>query len=314
MGVVRVSLDPIKGFKIKSFDQYLVEKDSYILEGEVEDREVQARIKVRKAIVWLNINKGFFARLLASLNIYGVTDPRYTTMATNGLNIQYHPDFVLAQSDAAVRFVLCHEILHCVGDHMSRRGNRDPLIWNYACDYAINPILNEEKDGSFNWPVFTDASQGGTIGTRMGLYEEKYLGMTAEEIYDLLTEDQEAQDKANQDSGDGGMHVIDADQDLGEPDSEGSVVQQSSGEDDGEGEPKPGEGEGDGKGKESDEEGDGKSKPGDGDGEESDKKGDGNSAQQIIGKKARITQGPNKGKIGTIVDINADGSVIIDVQ
>jgi hypothetical protein len=310
MGIVRVSLDPIKGFKIKSFDQYLVEKDSFILEGDIEDREVQARIRVRKAIVWLNINKGFFARLLASLNIYGVTDPRYTTMATNGLNIQYHPDFVLAQSDAAVRFVLCHEILHCVGDHMSRRGNRDPLIWNYACDYAINPILNEEKDSSFAWPVFTDESQGGKIGSRMGLYEEKYLGMTAEEIYDLLVDDPDMQDQANKESGDGGMHVIDSDEDLGQPDSEGSVVQQGSGDEEGE----EGKGKGEGEGKEGDKEGegDGKGQGGDKEGEGGDKEGEG--ASSMVGKKARITEGPNKGRIGVISAVNADGSVIIDIQ
>jgi transcription elongation factor len=34
----------------------------------------------------------------------------------------------------------------------------------------------------------------------------------------------------------------------------------------------------------------------------------------MVGKKARITEGPNKGRIGVISAVNADGSVIIDIQ
>ena len=148
----RIHVDIIGGFekfqslKVKSFKEFVVEKFNYEVLDEADDtlsskdikasyqKEVDARVKVNRNLIWITARKGFFAQLLAKLNIYGSSDPRYTTMCTNGFNIQYHPDFVLGQSDAAIRFVLCHEILHCVGDHMSRRGSRDPLLWNYACD------------------------------------------------------------------------------------------------------------------------------------------------------------------------------------
>ena len=133
---------------IKNIEDFLVEAQMHITEsidgynGSTlnKENEVKARIKVNRALVWLNINRGFFGRLLGDLNIYGssLLDPK--TMCTNGLNITYHPEFVLSQSDKAIRFVLAHELLHCVGDHMTRRGSRDPLLWNYAADYAINPI------------------------------------------------------------------------------------------------------------------------------------------------------------------------------
>jgi hypothetical protein len=288
--------------KAGSFTEFLYERDSALLEDDTEAKEIQARIKIQKAILWININRGFFGQLLSNLDIYGSSDPNYPTMCTNGLNIQYHPDFVLGQSDAAIRFVLCHEILHCVGEHMSRRGNRNPKLWNYATDYAINPILNAESDANFAWPKNPD-------GSRMGLYEEKYEGMRAEDIYEDLMQDpdvQRALEEMPEDTNFGA--VVDADQDLGEPDSESSIAQETiSGE---EGEEKSG---GPGQpGKPGDQPGKpGQGKPGDDKGEDKGE-GDSDSSKSIIGKKVRVTEGPNKGKIGTVKDVLANGDIIIE--
>jgi hypothetical protein len=332
------TFEKFQGERVKNFSQFVVENFDPTLNESDYQKEVDARVKVHRNLLWINARKGFFAQLLSKLNIYGVSDPRYQTMCTNGFNIQYHPDFVLGQSDPAIRFVLCHEILHCVGDHMSRRGSRDPLLWNYACDYAINPILNVEVvGGAFEWPANLD-------GSRMGLYEEKYEGMKAEDIYDLLVDDKQQQEKADEafkDDPQKGMHVIDADEDLGEPNEE-SVVQEV-GDEEGEDKPEvnpggdpgdpinePGEpvdepggypggepGEpGDGPG----EPGDGPGKPGDGPGgpggkpgeEEGGKPEDGGSGQDLIGRRARITAGPNAGRIGTIRQVLPNGDIIIE--
>jgi hypothetical protein len=98
-------------------------------------------------------------------------------MCTDGTRIIFHPEFVASQSDEAIRLVLLHEIMHCLGDHMTRRQERNPLIWNWACDYAINPILDGEK--GLEWPKNED-------GSRMGLLEPKYAGMRAEDIYEII--------------------------------------------------------------------------------------------------------------------------------
>ena len=299
------TFEKFQGQKVKSFSQFVVENFDPALNESDYQKEIDARVKVHRNLLWINARKGFFAQLLSKLNIYGVSDPRYQTMCTNGFNIQYHPDFVLGQSDPAIRFVLCHEILHCVGDHMSRRGSRDPLLWNYACDYAINPILNVEVvGGAFEWPSNLD-------GSRMGLYEEKYEGMKAEDIYDLLVDDKQQQEKADEafkDDPQKGMHVIDADEDLGEPNEE-SVVQEVGDEEGEEGEgqkpgmPKPGEGEGEGDPQK------GQGKPGEGEG---DGKEEGGSGQDLIGRRARITAGPNAGQIGTIKQVLPNGDIIIE--
>ena len=325
------TFEKFQGERVKNFSQFVVENFDPTLNESDYQKEVDARVKVHRNLLWINARKGFFAQLLSKLNIYGVSDPRYQTMCTNGFNIQYHPDFVLGQSDPAIRFVLCHEILHCVGDHMSRRGSRDPLLWNYACDYAINPILNVEiVGGAFEWPANLD-------GSRMGLYEEKYEGMKAEDIYDLLVNDKQQQEKADEafkDDPQKGIHVIDADEDLGEPNEE-SVVQEV-GDEEGEGKPavNPGGDPGEEPGEPGEEPGgypggdpggdpgDGPGEPGDGPGEpgngpggkpgEDGKPGDGGSGQDLIGRRARITAGPNAGKIGTIRQVLSNGDIIIE--
>ena len=281
---------------IKNIEDFLVEIQMHITEsidgynGSTlnKENEVKARIKVNRALVWLNINRGFFGRLLGDLNIYGssLLDPK--TMCTNGLNITYHPEFVLSQSDKAIRFVLAHELLHCVGDHMTRRGSRDPLLWNYAADYAINPILSDEANtgDGMEWPKNED-------GTRMGLFEEKYSGMRAEDVYDILIKENKGSEAKSWEQGGGDFgKVIDCESTLPAPDSEDSVVQDITGGEPGDpsekGSPISGErqGEGEGEGGES-------------------------NGSNLIGKKVTITSGPNKGETGIIRKVFPNGDIEI---
>ena len=303
-----IDFSELSRISAKNFNDFLVERDSLIFEDSMRDKSIQARIKVQRAILWITINRGFFAQLLSNLNIYGSSKIDPPTMCTNGFNIVYHPDFVLKQSDAAIRFVLCHEVLHCVGDHMSRRGNRNPLLWNYAADYAINPILDAEVTNKiFVWPVQDD-------GSRMGLFEEKYAGMRAEDIYDDIMKDQDMQDKLEKMKDKNNLgEVEDASDDLPQPDYEEDVAQrrfQDEGEDE---ELGSGSEEKEGPGKPGDKPGD---KPGQGPGKPGDKPGEGEGDQQgetsLIGKKVRITEGPDAGKEGTIKQVLPNGDIIIE--
>lgn len=302
-----IDRSPLRLVSAKSFELFLEHRD-VLNEDAARDKAIQARIKIQRAILWITINKGFFAQLLSNLNIYGSSQIDPPTMCTNGFNIVYHPDFVLKQSDAAIRFVLCHEILHCVGDHMSRRGNRNPLIWNYAADYAINPILNEEVTSKvFDWPTQPD-------GSRMGLYEEKYSGMRAEDIYEDLIKDAQKQEELEKMGEKNNLGEIeDATQTLPAPDFEEDIAQRRFEDEDDDGEDseeqKPGQGQ------------PGAPKPGtpgkpggSGEGEPSDDSSDedGDSASNLIGKKVRITEGPDAGRIGTIKQVLPNGDIIIE--
>jgi predicted metal-dependent peptidase len=77
-----------------------------------------------------------------------------------------------------LEFLMGHEVLHCVYDHMGRRGERDPQLWNIADDYCVNADLKKHRVGEF-------------ITTVPCLYEQKYEGMSAEEVYDDLYENAE---------------------------------------------------------------------------------------------------------------------------
>jgi hypothetical protein len=247
--------------------------------------------KIKKVIIWSSINKGFYAELMSNLDIYGSSDMECKTMCTNGREIIFHPDFVKNQKEEALRLVLAHEILHCIGKHQERRGSRDPKGWNIACDYAINPILGgidpvDKKfklETGFEWPV--DES-----GNRMGLYEEKYEGMRAEDIYDLLIEEgvlnPDGKPKSSKLEKQAELgEVVDEDSEVPGP-GQGMDIQVS--DDD---EPNGGQnGSGD-DGDEGDEEGD---KPGNGSGDEGDEEGEGDGPGNSPGNKPSDKPGNNQ--------------------
>lgn len=72
------------------------------------------------------------------------------------------------------KFVLAHEFLHTALRHDMRREERDPVLWNVACDYVVNLWLCEMDIGST--PEFI-------------LLDQSFRGMSVESVYDLLTQD-----------------------------------------------------------------------------------------------------------------------------
>jgi len=284
---------------ITSFSNYIrFINESYSFDAEEVNR------KIRRVILWININQGFYGELLSHVNIFGSSNLDPKTMCTNGRDIIFHPEFVMNQTEAALRLVLCHEILHCIGDHGKRRGNRNPEGWNIACDYAINPLLQGEI--GFEWPVSED-------GTRSGLYDARFEGMRAEDIYQQL-EDEGALDKLINDpkvkkQTDIGK-VEDEDKEQPDPDDD-MVVQQGDnpidepGDEPGE---EPGDQPGDQPGEEpGDQPGDQPGEPGDQPGEPGDQPGDNKKSLPRVGQKV-ITK---EGKEGTITKVYPNGDIEI---
>jgi predicted metal-dependent peptidase len=74
-------------------------------------------------------------------------------------------------------FLVAHEIAHFAFEHAEREGQRDPLIFNHAADYAINLLLHYQFDGSSDYFI-----EGGCL-------DEAYKDMSAEEIYELIKDD-----------------------------------------------------------------------------------------------------------------------------
>jgi predicted metal-dependent peptidase len=89
-------------------------------------------------------------------------------------NVTFNLDFWAKLTDRQFLFLVAHELSHFVFEHLDRRGNRDPLIWNYATDYAINLMLKFQ----FDKPEFLIPDT---------LLDHKYEDMQAERIYEDLT-------------------------------------------------------------------------------------------------------------------------------
>jgi predicted metal-dependent peptidase len=159
--------------------------------------DVRQRLSAARAA--LVLDHPFFGALALRMALEEESKGRTRTMATDGRGIFYDKVFVTGCSDLELVGLLAHEVMHPAMQHHTRRGDRDPGLWNDAADYAINPILTEA---------------GFTLPGEM-LNHPQYRGMTAEQIYDALNqprgggnEDEEDQDDdrtadAGRESGEG---------------------------------------------------------------------------------------------------------------
>lgn len=140
--------------------------------GTVTNATVDAAVreKLITARIALLLKAPFFGNLATRLKLVNA-DEWCPTAATDGRNFYYNSEFLNKMPSKQVEFLMGHEVLHCVYDHMGRRGERDPRLWNIADDYCVNQDLLDQRIGE-RIPV--------------GLYDTKYKGMSAEEVYDDL--------------------------------------------------------------------------------------------------------------------------------
>jgi predicted metal-dependent peptidase len=93
------------------------------------------------------------------------------TAATDGKTLYYNTQFFNMLTNKQIEFVIAHEILHCVFDHITRREDRDGQIYNIACDYLVNNVLVRDRIGE---PV-----------DQIQIFQDfKYDKWTSEEVYD----------------------------------------------------------------------------------------------------------------------------------
>lgn len=152
-------------------DSTLAEKTKVVTETNPRI-DTAAREKLITARVGLLLKAPFFGNLATRLILQNA-DAWCPTAATEGRHFFYNSEFINKLSLKECEFLFGHEVLHVVYDHMGRRGDRDPQLWNIADDYCVNSDLIENKIGDKI--------------TKVGiLYNQKYNGMSAEEVYDDL--------------------------------------------------------------------------------------------------------------------------------
>jgi predicted metal-dependent peptidase len=153
-----------KRSRSKKFENLVGPTDSNI--------DAQARERLITARIGLLLKHSFFGNLATRLTLTNA-DEWLTTAATDGRRFYYNSRFVMMLKQKEVEFLVGHEVLHVVYDHLGRRIDRDPEIWNIANDYAVNADLKKHKVGEM-------------ITTVPCLYEKKYENWASEDIYEDL--------------------------------------------------------------------------------------------------------------------------------
>jgi len=129
--------------------------------------------KLAAARTRLILEKPFLGALVLRLPMVEADSDWCPTTATDARKFYYNPEYIHSLSLDATQFMLAHEALHCALSHFARRGHRIKHRWDLACDFAINPLLLDDGlKPPYDAQVIPD-----------------YKGMTAEEIYPLIDED-----------------------------------------------------------------------------------------------------------------------------
>ena len=136
-------------------------------------------------------------RLWAGLMSVGKTSlcDKTPSAYTNGRDEVYGTAFVEALPVSELSFVCLHEAVHKGLRHLTtwrKLFESDHQLANQACDYVVNRIIvkADPNESVCKFPRNPD-------GTRMGLYDERFDGMSAKQIFDIL--------KKEQDGGQGGQ-------------------------------------------------------------------------------------------------------------
>ena len=109
------------------------------------------------------------------------------TACTNGKDEMYSRDFVKRLDDKELAFVVLHETLHKAYRHLftwRKLWEENKQIANMACDYVINlQLVDMDKEQSvLAMPMHE--------GKQVGLVDERFRGMNAKQVFDILKEEE----------------------------------------------------------------------------------------------------------------------------
>jgi len=148
-----------------------------LTETELDEMRKDVLDRIIIARVGLLLRHPFFGNMATRLRIQ-CADEWCPTAAVDGRNLYFNTQFFNAMNNKEIEFVIAHEILHCVFDHLGRRDERNPMLYNIAADYIVNNLLVRDRIGEK--PSIVDCYQ-----------DFKYEGWTSEEVYDELFKEAE---------------------------------------------------------------------------------------------------------------------------
>ena len=136
-----------------------------------KDRVTKAHIRI--------MTSPEFCMFSGVLSIGGVTFTKdIPTACTNGRDVMYNPDFIDTMNDKELTFLILHEAIHKVFQHMHmwiRLFKEDARLANISADYVVNSSILEADPHNKRCEM-----------PKHALYDPKYNGMTTKQIFELL--------------------------------------------------------------------------------------------------------------------------------
>lgn len=129
----------------------------------------------------LLLHQQFFGLILAKIKVKLTEDNIEEAAAyTDGRNIYFVESHLKDLNSENIKFIICHEIMHLLLDHLLRREDKNPIVWNYATDYIVNYLLRHNKDSNDKLDPIGEMPD-------CCLYDDKYnYQWNAESIYEDL--------------------------------------------------------------------------------------------------------------------------------
>ena len=124
---------------------------------------------ITASLLRLRLRSPYFATLALFATVKPST--QIETAATDGRSVYINPGYLATLAPAEQDTLLLHKIIHAALLHVSRRGTRDPHIWNLACDLVVNGII---------------AQISGLALSQSAVRDQELELLSVEEVYELL--------------------------------------------------------------------------------------------------------------------------------
>jgi len=121
--------------------------------------------KISQAKAKLQLEQPYFGMLASRLELR--QNDTIEAALSDGVVLDYNDEYMRALTLDEVTFILANGAMHAALAHENRKKNRMSWLWQSATDYAINDML----------------VQNGLHRAPKSLYDERFSGMYAEEIY-----------------------------------------------------------------------------------------------------------------------------------
>lgn len=131
--------------------------------------------RLKAARISLLLDSPFYGNV--ALKMRFIENNEFETCATDGMDFYYNKEFLEELDVDELKFVVAHEVMHCVLAHCSntRRGSRNPFLFNIAADHVIN---NDLVAGGLTMPRNVE-----------GCCDYQYRGWATEAVYDKIKDE-----------------------------------------------------------------------------------------------------------------------------